>query len=458
MKKESLLDKPAGRFLSREECDHIASETGKLANGGGMTRLRVQSRWLGNIRWARNQITSSGDVRANKVRVVRSINGAGYGVSIDQTSVHALERAVRRAERLTNLSLEQPENIEENYMEPYEEPKIWFDSTYSLLAEERADLAHDLIQPAAKEGLVSAGYIEVSGNGRYLQREGMVSPYTRFTQAQFSVTVRDPKNYGSGWAGIDWNDWDRIDRTKIVEIALDKCLRSRNPVAIEPGRYMVVLEPQATHDLVRSMFSSLDRHRAESPRNSGPYALRPGYSKIGLRIVDSRITISFDPLDPDCSFPPFSEHGEVYNKTKWIENGVLKELSHDRGYGIKSLGRNYGLPTDGAYSMSGGDSSIETMISNTERGLLVTRLMVERFISGAHLLATGVTRDGLWLIENGKVSHAVRNFRFTESPLFVLNNLLEMGKPQRVFSPHSPAVVPPIRAQDFSFTATVDAI
>lgn len=460
MRQGDLFSKPADRFLSKEECEFISSEARKLIHGGGVTNLRIETKWMGNIRWARNNIISSGDVRSNSLNVGRNINGASGSVSINEVSLRALERAARRAERLTNLRAEQPENIVDSYMAPYEEPKIWFDSTYALLAEERADLAHDLMQPAANAGVLSAGYVQVSGTGRSLQREIFASPYTRFTEAQFSVTVRDPKNYGSGWAGIDWNDWNRIDGKQIVETALDKCLRSRNPVAIEPGRYMVVLEPQATHDLVSRMFGGLlDRSEAEHPQNPrGPYALRRGYSKIGLRIVDPRITVKFNPLDPDCSFPPFNQFGEVYNETRWIEDGVLKELAYNREYGIEKLGRDDALPTQGSYSMSGGDSSIETMISNTERGLLVTRLMVERVISPQQLLTTGVTRDGLWLIENGRVSQAVKNFRFTESPLFVLNNLLEMGEPQRVFSPGTPAVAPPIRAQDFSFTATVDAI
>lgn len=461
MTQDDLFNKPADRFLSKEECAFIASEARKFANGGGITALRIESKWMGNIRWARNNIISSGDVRSNVLRVGRGINGAAANVTINEVSLRALERAVHRAERLTNLRTEAPADIMGSYMAPYQEPKIWFDSTYVLLAEARADLAHDLMQPAAKAGVLSAGYIQVSGTGLSRQREVGASPYTRFTEAQFSVTVRDPKNYGSGWAGIDWNDWNRIDGKQIVETALDKCLRSRNPVAIEPGRYMVVLEPQATHDLVSGMFGGgvLERRIAEHPQTpGGPYALRRGYSKIGLRIVDPRITIKFNPLDPDCSFPPFDQFGEVYRETKWIENGILKELAYNRKYGVEKLGRDYALPSQGSYSMSGGDSTIETMISNTERGLLVTRLMIERVISSQQLLATGVTRDGLWLIEKGKVSQAVKNLRFTESPLFVLNNLLEMGEPERVFSPGTPAVAPPIRAQDFSFTATVDAI
>lgn len=452
--------KPSGRFLSLEECDSVLTRANKFASNEGKVNINIESEWMGNIRWSRNEVSTCGDIRNNGIWVGRMIGGAGAGVRINQISDSALESAVRRCERLLQLRMEEPENtLVSPYMEPYEVPKIWFDSTYTLLAEERAEHARSLIEPAEKAGMLSAGYIQVSANARYVRKER--SHWVPYTQAQFSVTVRDPKGLGSGWAGVDWNDWERVDGNKIVEVALDKCLKSRNPVAIEPGRYTVVLEPQATHDFISLMFKApiLGRPNAEDRLNpSGPYALSRGYSKIGLRIVDPRVTIKFDPMNPDCSIVPFSTDGGVYNATHWIENGVLTQLSYGRMYGVVALGRNSGLPTQGSYHMLGGDSSVETMISNTDRGLLVTRFEIDLVTNGNSLLTTGVTRDGLWLIEKGKISKPVKNMRFTESPLFTLNNLLEIGVPQRVFSPKAPAVVPAIRAQDFSFTSMVDAI
>lgn len=451
--------KPSGRFLSLDECDNILSRANRFASGEGGVNLSIESEWMGNIRWARNEISTCGDVRNNEIFMGRVISGAGAGVRINQISDSALEAAVRRCERMVQLRVEEPEKtLVSPYMEPYELPDIWFDRTYTLLAEERAEHARNLIEPAKKAGMLSAGYIQVSANARYSRRDR--SHWVRYTQAQFSVTVRDPKGLGSGWAGVDWNDWERIEGGGIVEVALDKCLRSRNPVAIEPGRYTVVLEPQATHDFISVMFGhALDRKHAEDRvQPSGPYSLHRGYSKIGLRIVDPRVTIKFDPMDPACSIVPFSTNGDVYNPTYWIEKGVLQQLAYDRMYGMTVMGVNNGLPTQGSYHMMGGDSSVESMISNTERGLLVTRFQIDRVLDNNSLLSTGITRDGLWLIEKGKVSMPVKNMRLTESPLFSLNNLLELGVPQRVFSPRAPAVVPAIRAQDFSFTSMVDAV
>jgi predicted Zn-dependent protease len=227
-------------------------------------------------------------------------------------------------------------------------------------------------------------------------------------------------------------------------------------VAVEPGRYTAILEPQAVCDLCWHIVDYLDRKYAEA--GHGPFAVPKGNSRIGEAVTDERISISADPMDPDLGFPPFSLFGAVYHPVTWIDRGVLKELAYPREYGIKQLGKNSGLPNSRAFRMSGGTATIEDMIASTKRGLWVTRFSGVSVIDEASLLCTGYTRDGLWLIENGKVTKAVKNFRFTESPMFVLNNVEALGVPQRVFHPGSPVVVPPIKVRDFSFTSLSEAI
>jgi predicted Zn-dependent protease len=268
---------------------------------------------------------------------------------------------------------------------------------------------------------------------------------------------------------VDWNDWGRIDTEKLSAIALHKCLTSRNPVALEPGRYTTILEPQAVSDLVSTIFDTytvMDRYAAEKPPPRRPFSgEKKDETKIGEQVIDERITISADPMDPDLSFLPIDIYSStaksvtVYHPVKWIENGVLKELAYQRDpYGIQVLGVNTGLPNSGAFKMSGGTTPIDEMISTTKRGVLVTRFSDVTLIDELSMLCTGYTRDGLWLIENGKISKPVKNFRFTESPLFILNNVEQMGVPQRVFRPGKPAVVPPLKVSDFSFTSLADAI
>jgi predicted Zn-dependent protease len=151
---------------------------------------------------------------------------------------------------------------------------------------------------------------------------------------------------------------------------------------------------------------------------------------------------------------------------KWIDRGVLTNLWYPRDYALRALGENTGVRLLTGYRMSGGETTVEEMVRTTRRGLLVTRFSNVRLLDPSSLLATGLTRDGLWLIENGKISKAVKNFRFTESPLFVLNSLEQLGEPVPVFRPVArptsieltPAIVPPLKARDFSFTSLIDAI
>jgi predicted Zn-dependent protease len=268
---------------------------------------------------------------------------------------------------------------------------------------------------------------------------------------------------------VDWNDWSRIDAPQLAQIALDKCLRSRNPVRVEPGRYTTILEPQAVSDLLDPLFdvrSPLARIIAEG--SGTPFSgLRPPLTKIGQKVLDERITITADPTDPDLGIPPFDILGNVYHPVTWFENGVLKNLAYDRPYAMKKLRLNSSLENSGAFHMTGGTTSIDEMIQTTKRGLLVTRFSGVDVVDAASMLCAGYTRDGLWLIENGKISKPVKNFRFTESPLFVLNQVEQLGVPQRVFhvrhDPYRrgndmPAFVPPVKVRDFSFTSLADAV
>jgi predicted Zn-dependent protease len=282
------------------------------------------------------------------------------------------------------------------------------------------------------------------------------------------MTVRHPKGTGSGWAGQSGYDWTAINGPALAERALQKCLASIDPVRIEPGRYTVILEPQAVADLIRALVpGALDREDAEVYR-SGPFVLGVDEglmlirTKLGLKVIDERITISHNPSDPELGVM----NANGLEPLTWIERGVLKTLNYNRAYALPWLNDNTGAWMRESFRMSGGNTPIEEMISTTKRGILVTRLSNMLTLERNSLLATGVTRDGLWLIEHGKVSKAINNLRLTDSPLFMLNQVEQLGVPVPVFRPVrnaswvalTPAIVPPIKANDFSFTALVDAV
>jgi predicted Zn-dependent protease len=359
--------------------------------------------------------------------------------------------------------------------ESYLTTNTWSDETFSLDAAARADIQRRLAEPALAAQLHSAGYLEVSATGSGIVNSAGLFAYQPETRAEYSVTVRNPRGTASGWAGADDRDWRKIDAERLSRVALEKCQRSADPVAIEPGRYTVILEPQAVAELMLPLVRSLTRMSAEagvgpwadkSPRSEGAAAAREpgadaaeelGRSKIGQKVLDDRITIGADPADPDAAIVPFWADGTPHRAVKWIEDGVLRELAYDRFYALRALNRSDPLNNSQAFRMSGGQASVDEMIADTARGLLITRLVNVRQVDGDTLLCTGTTSDGVWLIERGRITTPVKNFRFRESPLYAFNNLELLGTPVRVLQ-RMPTIVPPAKIRDFSLTSLADAV
>jgi predicted Zn-dependent protease len=455
------------RFLTKDECAALVQRMRGFARGGGHTDVNINSWWNGELRWGRNRVSLASDRRNLTIGVVRAPLGSPGRAQVNQTDDASLAAVVRAAERDAEIQFPVLEDIELP-PPPFEYPPttIWSDATYGVTVEERERVVRTLVEPAEASGMLSAGYLQIGAAGLAQTTPDGALLYARQTQAECSMTVRDPQGTGSGWAGLSSYDWSRIDAPALAKRALEKCLASRNPVTLEPGRYTAILEPQAVHDLVSQTVVNLDRQFAERP--AGAFgagvdnALQLGLSKLGLKIVDERITISHDPTDPALGVVPFflEQTGGVapVRPVTWIDRGVLTTLSYERPYAVAQLADNLGAPNTGSYRMSGGTTTVEEMIRTTKRGLLVTRLSNVRVIDPGSLLATGVTRDGLWLIEDGKIAKAVKNFRFTESPLFVLNSIEQLGEPVPVYNPGAPAIVPPLKARDFSFTSLIDAV
>lgn len=447
------------RFMTREECRALADKIFAMSEGGGHTSVAINTFWRANIRWGRSRIRSGGDLQETAITVSRNIRGAGAAASTNKLDDESLLDCVRRAEALIIHRSENPEQYPDTPPEELEhsQPQIWSDSTYSLNFENLADTAVESMEPADKLEFLAAGYVAVRGIGHAVLNTSGLFRYYPYTTAEFSMTARNKKGTGSGWAGVDFNEWERIDTKKLAAIAVEKCEKSQNPFRVEPGRYTAILEPQAVSDMFSPILDrAMDRVMAEN--GIGPFAAGGGNSKIGQQLLDNRLTISADPMDPDCGFVPFDWAGEPYKKVNWFENGVLKELSYSRSYGLRNLNIDAALPNSRAYRMSGGSTTIEEMVAGTERGIYVTRFNSLQLFDLNTMLLSGNTRDGLWLIEKGKISRPIQNFRITESPLFILNNLVQFGAPERVYRPSAPAVVPPVKVNDFSFTSMMDAV
>jgi predicted Zn-dependent protease len=224
---------------------------------------------------------------------------------------------------------------------------------------------------------------------------------------------------------------------------------------VEPGRYTVIFEPQASSDFLGAIRGVLGARQADEGRSA--MSKPGGGTKLGERILDSRVSLVSDPSDAQVLGAPFDGDGLPLRREVWIENGVLKQLSYDRVWAQRQNQRPTGGGGGfggGGTKMLGGDSSVDAMIRGTERGVLVTRLWYLRPIDQRTLMYTGLTRDGTFLVENGRISRSIKNFRFNDSPLIMLNKVDAIGPSVRT----SGGVFPAIKARDFSFTSLSDAV
>lgn len=445
-------------ILTREQAQALTQRVLAMSQAEEC-RVSVQSGLSSNTRFADNGISTSGD-STNAGVVVRSSFGRRNAVaSTNILSEEGLRRAVDMSERLARLAPEDREAMPELGPQTYREVPAFFEPTANLSPESRADAAQVCIQAATRAGLTAAGYLSLtSGSNAVANNRGLFA-YHRATTYAMTNTVRTPDGTGSGWAGTGGNDWRRARPAELAETAARKAEASRNPVAIEPGRYMVVLEPTAAANLIQLMTGSMNARTADEGRSF--FSKRGGGNRIGEKVVDERVNIVSDPWDPDLLAAPYGGDGQPNQRRVWIENGVVRNLVYDRYW----ASRQNVEPTGGVsgLKMIGGEGTTEDLIRSTERGILVTRFWYIRGLDPRTILFTGLTRDGTFLIENGRISHSIKNLRFNESPVTMLNNLEAMGRSVRVSSSESgdiggAVVVPPIKSRDFNFQSISDAV
>ncbi|WP_396636758.1 TldD/PmbA family protein [Maribacter sp. R77961] len=404
----------------------------------------------GNIRYARNSVSTSGH-RSNQTLVVQSSYGKKSGTAtIDEFDDVSLEKVVKRAEELAKLSPENPEFMEPLEQQTYDTAINYVEATANIAPEYRATVANDSIQPAIANDVTAAGFLDDSyGFSAMLNSKGLFA-YNKYSNVDFTVTMRSNDGTGSGWVSRDYNDINKFDASEASKTAIDKAVLSKEAKAIEPGKYTVILEPAAAENLISNLGRAIDARTADEGRSF--MSKEGGGTKIGEKIVDERVNLWSDPLNPEVPTGTWNGAGQALKKTSWIENGVVKNLAYSR-YWAAQKGVDP-IPYPDNLIMGGGDASLEDLIKSTKKGILVTRLWYIRTVDPQTLLYTGLTRDGTFYIENGQIKYPVKNFRFNESPIIMLNNLETLGKQVRI----NGNLIPYMKIRDFTFTSLSDAV
>ncbi len=410
----------------------------------------------GNLRYARNEVSTSGSLLYQNL-VVQSAFGKKVGVAtIDEFDDASLEKAVRRSEELATLAPENPEYVGVLGPQQYIKSNGFFESTANITPDTRADAVAKSLQLTRDAKLTAAGFLQDNrGYTAMMNSKGLFAYYPS-TNINFSLTVRTDDGKGSGYVARGYSDFIKLDTAAATNIAIQKARGSAEARAIEPGKYTVILEPTAAVVLLENIFFNMDARSADEGRSY--FSKAGGKSRLGDKVVDERITIYSDPTNPDLPASPWSGDGRPQEKTMWIEKGVVKNLAYSR-YWAQKQGKK-AVPNPNNMIMTGGTASLEDMIKSTQRGILVTKLWYIREVDPQTILLTGLTRDGTFYIENGKIKHPVKNFRFNESPIIMLNNLESLGKPERVVSTESDQnyLVPPMKIREFTFTSLSDAV
>ena len=444
-----------GTLLSRDQARALADRVLKMSTADE-TRVNITSEWSGNTRFADSSISTSGGVTNVTVRVTATVGRRRASATTNVLDDQSLKRTVDLAISLARLSPEDPELMPELGPQTYPSIRAFVERTADLDPEVRNAAVKRAVDAATAAGkpagtVFTAGFLLANANAVAVATSKGLFAYHQNTDANFSMTSRTPDGTGSGWAGSGARDWSRIDPAAIGRIAAQKAVASRDPQSIAPGLYTAVLEPQAVNDLVPLLSGALNARNADEGRS--PFSKPGGGNRIGEKVVDERVTLFSDPSDPLLLGRPFDADGLPVGRTVWIEKGVLKNLAYSRFWAQKQGVQP--IPQGGGLALTGGTKTTEEVIAGCERGILVTHFFYIRALDPRTVLQTGLTRDGVFLIEKGKITRALKNFRWNESPLLMLNRLEDIGRSELT---EAGQMMPALRIRDFNFASSSDAV
>ncbi len=415
----------------------------------------ISSNETGSTRFANNAITTNGVYNTLNLYVAVT-KGKKRGIAlINELNRDKINEAVLRADTLADVAPENPELMPSLGPQSYPKiPPVYFQKTADFSPGQRAEAIIAAIEKAKKQNVMAAGFFETSSSASGSLNSKGLYYYLTASRAYYSNTIRSEG--GSGWASADDENVDKVSTGELSDRALRKALDSRNAKPLAPGKYTVILEPAAAADMVWFLLYNFTAREADEGRSF--LSLAEGKNRLGEKLVSSKITITSDPAFPEIPAFPIGEDGLPQKKTFWIEKGVVKNLAYTRFWAQKMGKEPVAFPPN--IIMEGENHTLEELIKSTKKGVLVSRFWYIRDLNPMILLLTGLTRDGTFLIENGKVSHPVNNFRFNESPVNVLKNVEMMSKPVRAVGGEvgQSAFVPALKVKDFNFSSISDAV
>jgi PmbA protein len=448
--------KPAqSQLLPERDLRAIIDTVVRLAKSIGVreTEVHVDETISALTRFANNGIHQNVAEHVLNVSVRTVADGRTARATTNRIDEDSLRAAIEASLSLAHSQPKNPRLLPLRGKQRYRPVNRFVKQTAALTPEDRARAVRRACDLAAKKGQVAAGIFSSAQSQSALgNSRGLFAPY-RDTHAVFSITMQEGS--AASWAKANAADVRAFGPQKLAERASDKAHQATNPRELAPGRYTVILEPAAVLDLVGFLFYDFSATAVQDKRSCFN-------DRMDKQVFGKNISIIDDVYHPLQLGAPFDGEGIPRQRVLLAEQGVPKNLVYARATakaaGKKPTGHGFPLPNEyGEAPMnlvfSGGNSSVEEMIASTDRGLLVTRLWYIREVDPYEKIMTGMTRDGLFLVEKGRVTSAVRNFRFNQSILEMLRNVELLGPAVRATGEEAfEMVVPAMKIRDFHFS------
>jgi PmbA protein len=437
------------------ELQQIAANVLRLAKDQGVpeTEVHIDESIQALTRFANNTIHQHVAEQGLAVSIRTVVNGRTARLTTNRVEEDALRAAIEDCLSLASHQPRDSQLLATPGKQKYGAVRRFHAATAALTADERARAVKNTCQLAEKQGQVAAGIFSSGQSQSVLVNSRGLSAAYRQTQSAFSVTMQ--QGSAASWAKANSADVRRFEPLRLAKIASEKATRAQNPVELAAGRFTVILEPAAVLDLVGLLFYDFAATAVRDKRSclSG---------RIGKCIFGKNITITDDVYHPEQVGAPYDGEGMPRRRVLLVDQGVVKGLVYSRRSakqaGTRATGHGFALPNEYGEApvnlvVGGGNTSLEEMIASTDYGLLVTRLWYIREVDPYEKIMTGMTRDGLFLVEKGKIARSVRNFRFNQSVLEMLRNVECLGPTCRATGEEAfEMVVPPMKVRDFHFS------
>jgi predicted Zn-dependent protease len=443
-------------MISRDEalqtCETLLGQV--KAAGAEDAAVSVESDQETHARFADNRITTSG--RSENVTVTATVwvgqrRGAATG---NDTDAAALKQLADEAVRIARVSPVHREYIPTLGPMTYATERSFAAATENVDLDARAKVLAATLDACRRENVSGAGFHNASSSATATATANGNRRYFRSSEGSLSVTARSADGTGSGHYAGDHFDLARLDVGKIAREAVNKAVQSRNPRPIEPGVYPVILEPQAVADLIGFLAAAFDARTADEGRSA--FSAKDGKTRVGERLFNERLNLYSDPMHAEMPATPATAEGVPATRLSLVKGGVVEHLVSQRYWAAQQKREASPGPVNYILEGTAPPVALDTMIAGMERGLVISRFWYVRLIDGRTLMLTGLTRDGLWWVDKGRIQYPVRNLRFNQSVIAMLApwNVEAVGAPER----RSPVMVPALKLAGFAFTSISDAI